>query len=133
MPGRPRKTELELLISGQWRRDRHGSRRQGPTALLGDPPKHLSLEARKAWREVAGNAPWLRGPDRQVLEVYCQLLAEARADFAATPATRLALLSRQAARLGLGPNDRSRLPQQPESAVANPFDEFGPPVKAVSK
>ena len=115
MTGRPRKTELELLVTGQWRRDRHGARSQGPTSPLGDPPKHLGPEARKAWREVAGTAPWLRAPDRGVLEVYVQLLAEARTNFALVPASRLALLSRQAARLGLGPTDRTRLTSQPES------------------
>ena len=114
MTGRPRKTELELLISGQWRPDRHGSRSQGPTGPLGDPPKHLGAEARKAWREVASTAPWLRAPDRGVLEVYAQLLAEARADFAGMSANRLALLSRQGARLGLGPHDRTRLTPAPE-------------------
>ena len=114
MAGRPRKTELELLVTGQWRRDRHGSRSQGPTSPLGNPPKHLGSEARRAWREVAGTAPWLRAPDRGVLEIYAQLLAEARADFAAMPASRMALLSRQAARLGLGPTDRTRLTPPPE-------------------
>ena len=67
-----------------------------------------------AWREVAGSSPWLRAPDRQVLEIYAQLLAEARADFAGMPASRMALLSRQAARLGLGPHDRTRLTPRPE-------------------
>ena len=90
------------------------SRSQGPTAPLGQPPKHLGVEARKVWREVAGTAPWLRAPDRQPVEIYAQLLAEARAGFAEMPASRLALLSRQAARLGLGPADRARLTPPPE-------------------
>ena len=38
----------------------------------------------------------------------------ARADFAAMSANRLALLSRQGARLGLGPHDRARLTSPPE-------------------
>ena len=48
-------------------------------------------------------------------EVYCCLMAEARADFAAMSASRLSLLSRQGSKLGLGPVDRTRLaPQPPE-------------------
>jgi hypothetical protein len=114
MAGRPRKTELELLVTGQWRRDRHASRHQGAAAPLGNPPRHLTPEQRRVWREVAGVAPWLTAADRQPLELHCCLMAEARADFAAMSATRIGLLSRQAARLGLGPNDRSRLLPAPE-------------------
>jgi hypothetical protein len=126
MPGRPRKSTLQLLIAGTYRKDRHGSRSQDPTAPLGGPPKHLSADQRRCWREVAVSAPWLRLPDRGPLEVYACLMAEARAGFAAMPASRLALLTRQAARLGLGPVDRTRITPQPECSP-NPFDEFSDP------
>ena len=114
MAGRPRKTELELLVTGQWRKDRHASRSQGPTRRLGNPPKHLTPEQRRVWRETASVAPWLTAADRQPLELHCCLMAEARADFAAMSATRIGLLSRQASKLGLGPTDRARLTPHPE-------------------
>ena len=64
MAGRPRKSALELLIAGTWRRDRHGGRSLSPTDPLGAPPAHLSPEQRRCWCEVAACAPWLRFPDR---------------------------------------------------------------------
>ena len=128
MSGRPRKTALELLIAGTWRKDRHGGRSLSPTDPLGAPPAHLSPEQRRCWYEVATCAPWLRLPDRGPLEIYVCLMAEARGGFAAMPASRLTLLTRQAARLGLGPIDRTRITPQAEP-TANPFDEFGPGVK----
>ena len=109
MAGRPRKTALELLIAGTWRRDRHGGRTLSPTDPLGPPPPHLTPEQRRCWLETAVVAPWLRLADSGPLEVYACLLAEARADFAAMSASRLSLLCRQGARLGLGPVDRTRL------------------------
>jgi hypothetical protein len=126
MAGRPRKSALELLIAGTWRRDRHGGRSLPPTDPLGNPPAHLGPAVKKIWREVAASAPWLRLPDRGPLEVYVCLMAEARSGFAAMPASRLALLTRQAARLGLGPVDRTRITLQPERSP-NPFDEFSDP------
>ena len=113
MVGRPRKTELELLVTGQWRRDRHGSRSQGPTDPLGDTPRsgdrnHGAVEATSR-HALRASAPRCFGG----LEIYAQLLAEARADFAGMSANRLALLSRQGARLGLGPHDRTRLMPAP--------------------
>ena len=128
MAGRPRKTALELLIAGTWRRDRHGGRTLAPTDPLGPPPPHLTPEQRRAWLETAVAAPWLRLPDRPQVEIYVCLMAEARADFSAMSATRIGLLSRQASKLGLGPVDRTRITQPPEPSV-NPFDEFGPGVK----
>ena len=125
MTGKPCKTELELIVTGQWRRDRHGRRLGQNTALLGPPPADLTSAERKAWREVAGSATWLRHPDRGLLEVYAKLLAESRADFAQMPAARLGLLVGLSARLGLAPGDRARL-SPPPPAPPNPFDEFGP-------
>jgi phage terminase small subunit len=127
MAGRPRKTALELLISGTYRKDRHGSRSQEPTAPLGGPPKHLSAEERKVWRETAASAPWLRHPDRPQLEIFCRLLVESRVAFGKMSATRIGLLSRQASKLGLGPTDRSRITPQPGPPERNPFDEFSDP------
>ena len=118
MAGRPRKTALELLIAGTWRKDRHGGRSLSPSDPLGPPPGHLGAEARRCWSELSACAPWLRLPDRAQAEVFVQLQAEARTDFAAMSATRLSLLSRQASKLGLGPVDRTRLAPQIESSAS---------------
>ena len=120
MAGRPRKPALELLVTGQWRRDRHGGRSLSPTAPLGQPPKHLSAEARRCWREVAGSAEWLRHPDRGLLEVYVQLMAQQRSDFVEMSAAKLTLLVSLGARLGLSPVDRTRLRPLPERPVNCP-------------
>ena len=128
MAGRPRKSALQLLVQGTYRKHRHDGRTMPPSAPLGAPPDHLSAAAKKAWREVAagGASAWLRRPDRAQVELYAQLMAEARADFAGMSATRITLLSRQASKLGLGPVDRTRITPQPERAP-NPFDEFSDP------
>ena len=125
MTGKPRKTELELIVSGQWRRDRHGRSSASKTAVLGPPPADLGPVERKVWREVADSALWLERPDRPLLEVFVRLLAEARTDFTVMPASRLALLANLGARLGLAPGDRARLSPPPDRGK-NPFDEFGP-------
>ena len=114
MPGRPRKSTLQLLTQGTYRPDRHGDRSLSPAAPLGQPPKHLSPEQRRCWREVAGSATWLRHPDRGLLEIYVQLMVQQRSSFADMSAAKLSLLVGLGARLGLGPNDRARLTPQPE-------------------
>ena len=124
MPGRPRKTALQLLVDGTWRRDRHGSRELPPTAPLGPPPRHLGVEARTAWRETAASARWLCRPDRGLLEVYAQLLAAARRDFDAMSAAKLSLLASLGARLGLAPADRSRLTLPPTPTPPDPGEKF---------
>ena len=114
MAGRPRKSALELITSGTWRQDRHGGRTLSPTTPLGPPPASLEPAERRVWREVAGSATWLRHPDRGLLELYCKLLHQQRADFAEMPAARLVLLVNLGARLGLAPIDRTRLTPTPE-------------------
>ena len=114
MPGRPRKSALQLLVSGQWRADRHGGRALSPTAPLGQPPTCLGPAERKAWREVVRSATWLRHPDRGLLEVYVKLLHQQRSSFAEMSAARLTLLVATGARLGLAPIDRTRLTPSPE-------------------
>ena len=114
MPGRPRKSTLQLLTQGTWRPDRHGGRSLSPTTPLGQPPTCLGPAERKAWREVAGWATWLRHPDRGLLEVYARLLVEQRTAFADMNAARLTLLVTLGARLGLAPIDRTRLEPKPE-------------------
>ena len=81
MPGRPRKSVSQLLTQGTYRPDRHGDRSLSPTAPLGQPPKHLSPEQRRCWREVAGSATWLRHPDRGLLEVHSQAAGGAALQF----------------------------------------------------
>ena len=66
-------------------------------------------------------------PDRPQVEIFCRLLAEARADFGKMSTARIELLSRQGSKLGFGPADRSRLAPHPAPPVVNPFDEYGDP------
>ena len=119
MAGRPRKPTALLKLEGSFRRDRHGDRVQEPDAPLGGPPGHLPADARLAWRQVAGSATWLRRPDRPLVELYAQLQAAARRDFAAMSAAKLSLLAGVAGRLGLGPVDRARV----HAASAAPEDD----------
>ena len=98
MAGRPRKPTALLKLEGRFRRDRHGDRVQEPDAPLGGPPGHLPADARLAWRQVAGSATWLRRPDRPLVELYAQLQAAARRDFAAMSAAKLSLLAGVAGR-----------------------------------
>ena len=114
MPGRPRRTELQLLVAGTWKPGRHGRPKLSPEQPVGDPPSCLGPAERKVWRETASSATWLRHPDRGLLEVHSRLLVQQRASFAEMSAARLALLIGVAARLGLAPTDRVRLTPPPE-------------------
>ena len=52
------------------------------TRPLGSPPKHLSDEAKKLWKEIAHNLPPGVGKvsDRHAFEMLVRLMAKERAD-----------------------------------------------------
>jgi phage terminase small subunit len=114
MPTR-RKSADQLRLEGGWRADRHADRDRAPAGVgkLGAPPKHLSPDAKRAWREIAKAAPWCTGSDGPLVEVTARLLAELRGPEPMVT-SRIGALISALSRLGLSPADRSRITEEPK-------------------
>jgi len=95
-----------------------------PKAALGNPPKHLSKDERKCWRELTGMAPYgvVSDCDAWEVEIASCLMAEYRRSRLDIPAARLNLLHSILGRFGFTPADRSRV-SVPKPEEKNPFDD----------
>ena len=94
-----------------------------PTKPLGVPPKHLSADQRKCWRELVRFVQdgVFADCDAWAVEIASVLMAEFRADTGAFNAARIARLDSLLGRFGITPADRSRVTAiQPEKK--NRFD-----------
>ncbi len=95
-----------------------------PTKPLGNPPKHLSADVRKCWRELVKFAPdgVFVDCDAWAVEIAAVLMAEFRADTSSFNAARIARLDSLLGRFGITPADRSRVTAiQPKKI--NRFDD----------
>jgi len=95
-----------------------------PKPTIGEPPKHLSGDERKCWRELVQSAPYgvIGDCDAWSVELASCLMAQYRSDRSAMPASRLNLLHSILGRFGFTPADRSRV-QVPKPKVKNRFDD----------
>jgi phage terminase small subunit len=130
--GRPRKPTALLEMSGAFdvNPERLAARLNEPTVDgdIGNPPTHLSKPEKKAWKELAKDAYWLRSTDRLALEMICRLTAKMRTTpdtFTGTETSALTALIRT---LGLTPSDRSRI-NAPAPAKEDEWTDFLKPEK----
>lgn len=127
--GRHRQPDALAEIKGATRANPQRYRNTVPKCdkPFGEPPKHLSKEARKAWHEIeAGCIPGvLTGADRFLVETAATLLAQMRKCPDEFPAAKLGHLIGSLARLGMTPTDRSRLDAATAPASSNPFANNG--------
>lgn len=127
--GRHRQPDALAEIKGATRANPQRYRNETPRCEIpfGDPPAHLTRDAKKAWQEIeAGCIPGvLAGADRVLVETAAILLAQMRKSPDDFPAAKLGHLIGALARLGMTPTDRTRLqvPKAPEDA--NPFARNG--------
>ena len=76
---RPRKPAAKALVEGRHLINAGRYKRNEPTAdAIGDPPKWLTEAQAEAWREFAGELPWLNRSHRALLEVACTVRARLR-------------------------------------------------------
>lgn len=94
---------------------------------IGDPPRHLTREAKKAWRQLVEAAPEcvLTAADAIHLELTAELLAQFRANPAAFPAQRLTRLQAALGQIGLNPSARASLGIARGRKGGNPFERNG--------
>ena len=95
-----------------------------PKGVLGEPPRHLSRDEKKCWREMVRTAPFgvIGDCDAWEVELASCLMAEYRADRGGMPASKLNLLHSIMGRFGFTPADRSRVSVPPPKGK-NPFDD----------
>jgi phage terminase small subunit len=126
---RPRTPTAVLELKGAFKKDpkRKKAREGEPVveAPIGVPPKHIGEVAKSVWRRVAKVATWLTEADRDALEIYCGLKAEAEVDLTEMAASRISLLNKYQNDLGLTAVARSKVkaPEKPPEVV-NPFAMF---------
>jgi phage terminase small subunit len=129
--GRPRKPTAALELSGAFKRNpqRRRDRADDPVVdePVGPPPRHLSEQARKIWNRIARSeaGTWLRVTDRDALEVYCGLKAQAETDLAGMQSSRISLLNKYQNDLGLTTTARTKVKAfKAEELEPNPFAAF---------
>src|ERR1700712_1529183 len=114
---RPRKPTALLELVGAF--DKNPARRRDrapePAGIgnVGDPPSRLTLEQRRAWREIVTNAiPGVIGrSDRLALESFARLLAQEWSGGLTGP--ERTALGKFFSTFGMTPGDRSRPPVPP--------------------
>ena len=111
---RPRSPTSILEMRGAFKVHPERKRRNEPTpngAFDVKPPRHLSADQKKAWREVVKAVPAgvLSDADRIQVEVISCLLAEFRAAGGALDNGRITRLTTEMNRIGLNPAGRASL------------------------
>lgn len=93
---------------------------------LGQPPKHLSEEAKAAWFEIESYAlpGVLTGAERMTMELLANFIVAYRANPAEFPANKYPPMISCLARLGMTPADRQKLAVTKPDAKVDPMDEF---------
>src|SRR5579875_1700742 len=81
-----------------------------PSGDLGKPPKHLTADERKAWKEIASQVPpgVLANADRIALEIASRLLVRFRTGLL-LKASEVSCLVSLLARFGMTPADRNKI------------------------
>lgn len=127
---KPRAPTNVLALRGAFKtnpaRGRARAAEPPPDGEIGDPPDHLSVEARACWVEIVGlaHAGTLCRGDRLIVEHGAQLLAQLRADDWKVHPTLLVRWEGFLGRLGLTPSDRSKVSVRKGKPDADPLDEF---------
>ncbi|TJZ91611.1 hypothetical protein FA743_10975 [Paracoccus gahaiensis] len=105
-------------------RDRSEPKLSGRT--LGEPSSYLTAEARRAWRIIATELPWLVYEDRALVEMVAiqrgQIIAGKSLSGMALRSYRAGLAS-----LGATPVDRQRVNHRPSDNEDDPFAMFDGP------
>lgn len=122
---RPRIPSAILEAKGSFIRDPQRARPSEPTSdkLLGAPPKHLTADEQKVWKEIRRRV--LPGvaleSDRDAFELLVRLTHQMRTRMELMKAAELTLLTSLWARFAMTPSDRSKvvIENKPKSALAN--------------
>src|SRR5690242_12387258 len=100
-------------LKGATKKDPQRYRNEPPknSRSLGDPPPHMTQEAREVWYELVQNAlpGVITASERFVFEILSNLIAEYRSDPVEFAATKYTAMIGLLGRLGLSPADRSKL------------------------
>ncbi len=124
---RPRKPTKLHLISGSYRKDRHGDRDSEPeiTEPLGGPPESWPITAKLLWAELADLIPpgVATKADRLTFELLCRLVGVMRTGTEGLTPALAAQIRTCCAVFGLTPADRSRV-SVPRLPKENPFAKF---------
>ena len=124
--GRPRTATNILEARGAFKNHSERKRPNEPipaSAFPKRPPRHLTENERKCWREIVKLVPAgvLTSADTIAVEILSTLLVEFRAERAAMSTQKLLRMTALMSKLGLDPSGRASLSvDKPE---ANPFDE----------
>ena len=125
---RPRKSSAAMEASGSFDRD-PARRRVDPKAdgNLGKPPKHLTAERAKIWRELVKTMPEGVGAaaDRIAFEVLVSLADKFRNSDRGLSSSELTNFTSLLGKFGLTPASRSNVAIPVSTkAGSNPFEEF---------
>jgi len=130
MPAHRKNLEV-LAISGATKKNpqRFRDRKAAPKPMgeLGKPPKHLSEEERKAWKEMASQIPpcVLGNTDRIAMEIAARLLVRFRTGLL-LKASEVSCLVSLLARFGMTPADRNKIQASQEGEPEKANDEWSP-------
>ncbi|MHC1949868.1 hypothetical protein IF803_36720 [Bradyrhizobium sp. UFLA06-06] len=111
---RQRIPTAKARLEGRHIKDPQRYKRNEPTAdAIGDPPKWLNDAQRAAWREFAGELPWLNRSHRALVEIACAVRARLQSgEEVGTKA--LSLLRLCLASMGASPVDASKVSWAPD-------------------
>ncbi len=124
---RPRKPTSLHVVSGTFRKDRHGDRVGEPVVAepLGSPPAGWPIAAKMMWAELADYIPpgVATKADRVMFETLLRLVAKMRENSEALTPALAAQIRTACGCFGMSPADRSRVsaPRLPEE---NPFAQL---------
>lgn len=123
-----RKTTAVLEAKGSFKKNPKLKRVDPKTSdEIGSPPAYFDNVERRVWQELIETSPdgVLTKSDRTILEIASTLLSDYRKDRASFNTSRVNILQRALASLGMTPIDRGRIvaPQQ-DLDQDNPWAEL---------
>lgn len=122
----PRTPTAVLEFKGAFKK--HPERRRKgepqPKTPIGQPPKHMTVEAKKAWREIVKQCHpgVLTGMDRLTLEVIAGGIAKLRGNPKA-PASERKTIVDLLGKFGMNPADRTRISIKTEEGAGD-WDDY---------
>ena len=123
-----RKTTAVLEAKGSFKKNPQLKRVDPKTSdEIGPPPAYFDDVERRVWQEFIETSPEgvLTQSDRIILEIASTLLSDYRKNRASFNTSRVNILQRALASLGMTPLDRSRIvAPQPELDENNPWAEL---------
>lgn len=99
--------------------------RQEPVVIdaLGEPPEWMLEPAKKAWRVIAHEIPWLNGSHRGLVEIASYIRGRLMSN-EEVGVQALNLLRQCLGSMGATPADASKAGAQPNGEEEKPGDEF---------